>query len=193
MRDGSAIAPSRPSLVILLTSLAVMLAACSVLHPLDDFSSGAEDAQSSSDASSSPAVLEAGGRAADDAQQTDAGAETGAVEEPRCSGPQESEPNDEPTTADPLPALTIVCGLFEGDPDVFAFDHGNFGTLEISIDAPEQLEVTALIGGMVYGTHPSGSAIIAPVVNEGTAIVTVNRGKALLGMRVRYELKRTGP
>jgi hypothetical protein len=175
----------------LLIPFAATFAACSVLYPLDDMSRDADDPDV-------PALVDprdAGdGEAPEASEAREAAVETGrAAIEPDCVGPQESEPNDEPSAADPLPASTTVCGMFDGDPDVFAFEHGDFGTIEISIDAPEQLEVTAVIGGMTYDAHPNDGSIVAPIVKEGTAIITVRRGAAPVGKHVRYELTRTGP
>lgn len=171
-----------------------MFAACSLLYPLEDSSGGVDDVHAPSDAAVSADVAAAAPpRDAGEGEPPDAGADADARPEPVCIGPQESETNDEPATADPLPESTTTCGFFDGDPDVFAFEHGGFGTVEIAIDAAESLEVTAVIGGMVFVTHPTGGSIVAPVVEEGRAIVTVRRGNAPLAKRVRYELTRNGP
>lgn len=170
---------------VLLASFAATFVACSVLYPLDGMSGGGAD----DDPHALPALVEP----PDAEPEVSDALEAAKAIEPSCVGPQESEPNDDPTNADPLVASTTVCGVLDGDPDVFAFTHGDFGTIEISIDAPEELEVTATIGGMIYDTYPGDSTIVAPVVEEGTAIVTVRRGSAPVGKRVRYELTRTGP
>lgn len=123
--------------------LAIMLAACSLIDPLDDISGGKRDAGAPSP------TADAGPSAVDAEAPRDAETDGGITSFSCVTGTgtaQEAEPNDEPSSSNLLTSGQQICGVLRrgsGDKDIFALVYGqaNAGPWQLVVTASEPLDI----------------------------------------------------
>lgn len=155
--------------------LAILLAACSLIDPLDDISGGQRDA------GAPPPIVDAGSSGTDAGAPREAGSsaqDSGIAALLSCAtSPAETEPNDESVDSNPLTSGQQVCGVLKrasGDKDLFALIYSQTGVtpFELVVTASEPIDVEMIDTNKLPGrrTFKSDTTPVRGFANEDGVI-----------------------